>query len=70
MSKLIDDDLMPFGKKYKGIPMKDVPVSYLHWMWHEVQATTPEIKDVFDYIYEHINVLKDENKDLIWSITK
>ena len=29
---LCDSDPMPFGK-HKGIPMQDVPASYLHWLW-------------------------------------
>lgn len=30
---LTDTSLMPFGK-YKGLPMQDIPVHYLHWLWH------------------------------------
>src|SRR6266576_2292436 len=29
---LEDDDRMPFGK-YHGTPMKNVPASYLYWLW-------------------------------------
>ena len=65
------DDLspMPFGNKYRGVPMQDVPVSYLHWMWHNVSFTgnNHEIKLVQDYIRKNLVALKEENEDLIWS---
>jgi len=32
--KFDHDDIMPIGK-YKGRPMKDVPVSYLLWWYHD-----------------------------------
>ena len=32
-----DTDPMPFGK-HKGVPLQDVPPSYLEWMWNELQA--------------------------------
>ena len=59
--KLQDDDPMPFGK-YKGVPMMDVPVSYLHWFWHNSNKQG----EVCMYIKENLSGLKMENKDLIW----
>lgn len=32
MKPLTDLDPMPFGK-HKGVPMQDVPASYLHYLW-------------------------------------
>ena len=63
MKQLEDTDIMPFGK-HKGQPMADVPVKYLHWLWHESnrEAKTP----VGDYIKRNIDVLKTEDKDLLW----
>lgn len=63
---LNDDDPMPFGKKYKGIPMEEVPASYLHWVWHEVKVGDVNLQSVRDYIFRNIEVLKEENDDLIW----
>lgn len=63
---LTDTDPMPFGK-YKATPMQDVPVGYLHWLWHK--ATHQELKTstVLKYIEQNLSALKAENKDLIWS---
>lgn len=52
---------MPFGK-HKGEPMQDVPVAYLHWLWHEECNN----KDVMSYIRDNLSALKKENPDLIW----
>ncbi len=30
--ELSDKDPFPFGPKFKGVPMKDVPASYLDWL--------------------------------------
>lgn len=59
---LQDDTPMPFGK-YKGIPMQDVPVNYLHWMWHNTDKRT----SLGEYIKNNLDALKLENKDLIWN---
>lgn len=58
---------MPFGK-YKGIPMSDVPVSYLHYLWtqYNFKNKTKE-SNVAAYIQENLDALKQENDDLIWS---
>lgn len=60
--KLEDISPMPFGK-YKGILMQDVPVTYLHWLWHNVYHPSG---GVYEYIKENISALKLENKDLLW----
>ena len=58
---LTDIDPMPFGK-YRGVPMQDVPVSYLHWLWHNGLTDT----SVKEYIQKSIDSLKQENPDLLW----
>ena len=63
--KLTDTSLMPFGK-YKGIPMQDVPVHYLHWLWNNCKVGGEGLTDVRAYIYDSLDALKMENKDLIW----
>ena len=62
---LRDDDPMPFGKAFKGTPMRFVTADYLNWIWHNV----PEDKcpDVHEYIRSRLNSLKMEKRDLIWS---
>lgn len=62
---LTDTDPMPFGK-YKGTPMQDVPVEYLHWCYHNIAFH----KDLNDYIRRSIDALKMEKPDLIWNIKK
>jgi uncharacterized protein (DUF3820 family) len=66
MSKLTDTTPMPFGIKYKGVPMQDVPVNYLHWYWENVSKDLTA-GSVSLYIKENLDALKKENKDLIWS---
>lgn len=64
MKPLSDTDAMPFGK-YKGEPMQDVPASYLHWLWQEIQ--NDKMNPVADYIRNNIEALKKECPDKIWN---
>lgn len=61
MSDLKDTDPMPFGK-HKGMPMQDVPASYLHWFWTNCDRNG----DVADYIRRNLAVLMAEYPDGIW----
>lgn len=65
MKILQDDDPMPFGK-HKGEPMEDVPVGYLHWLWHNGMKSKTKESDVAEYIQRNMSALKMENKDLVW----
>lgn len=64
MKALTDTDLMPFGE-HKGKPMQDVPVNYLHFLWHRGLKT--EDKPVANYIRTNLQALRKENPDLIWT---
>lgn len=59
--ELDDTSPMPFGM-YKFVPMQDVPVSYLHWYWHNGND-----QRVLNYIQKSLDALKTENPDLIWT---
>lgn len=59
---MTDLDLMPFGR-FKGKKMQDVPVSYLHWLYH---VAADRNQPVIKYIEENLDALKLENPDLIW----
>lgn len=61
---LTDLDPMPFGK-YKGLPMQDVPASYLHYLWHNGIKNEPN-NSVGDYIRRSLSALKQEHPDGIW----
>ncbi len=63
MNPLTDTDPMPFGK-YNGDPMQDVPASYLHWLWKEIQYD--KTSNVGDYIRRNIDALKQEYSNGIW----
>lgn len=69
MIELQDTDLMPFGK-YKGVPMQDVPASYLHWLWTQDEGKVKELKikndRVFNYIHRNLSALRMEHKDGVW----
>lgn len=64
MKALSDTDPMPFGQ-HKGMPMQDVPVAYLHYLWQRGLKT--EDKPVANYIRKSLPALRKENPDLIWS---
>ena len=42
----------------------DVPVSYLHYVWHNFSGKHTE--SIKEYIKNNLDALKMENKDLIW----
>jgi uncharacterized protein (DUF3820 family) len=63
---LTDTDPMPFGI-HKGKPMQDVPVQYLHWLYHNGLYGQNGMA-IKHYVEQQINALKLENKDLIWTI--
>jgi len=52
---LKDTDPMPFGK-HKGIPMQDVPASYLAWLWGQHCNNI----EVSNYIYNSIDAINME----------
>jgi len=71
--KLEDTSLMPFGK-FRGLAMQDVPVDYLHFLWHSglkhFLPTDTQADSRFEvamYIRDRLSALKTENEDLIWS---
>jgi len=63
---LTDKSRMPFGK-YRGKEMLEVPVSYLHWLWHEGKRFDYGCP-VYKYILLSMDSLKYENPDLIWEM--
>ena len=62
---LTDTSFMPFGK-FRGKPMQDLPVSYLHWFYCNNSMSTEAGQAVIDYITISLDALKMENRDLIW----
>ncbi len=68
MKLLRDNDEMPFGK-HKGTPMRDVPASYLHWLWtneKDPMSKKVKVEPVAEYIDFHIRLLQVEYPDGIW----
>jgi len=64
MRKLEDTDTMPFGK-HKGVPMQDVPASYLHYLWTNGMENDRQ-SNVADYIRRNVTALQKEHPDGIW----
>jgi len=64
-----DSTPMPFGK-HKGVPMAEVPASYLHWLWNNEKEPMCEKKrgldPVADYIRANLAALAKEHPDGIW----
>jgi uncharacterized protein (DUF3820 family) len=65
MKTLTDTDPMPFGK-HRGVPLQDVPASYLHYLWTNGMKDDRS-SDVADYIRRNISGLKQELPDAIWT---
>lgn len=74
MKELTDLDPMPFGQ-YRTTPMQDVPASYLHYLWTtggyksllKTSASKTDRYRVARYIESHLNHLRKEHPDGIWS---
>lgn len=64
MKTLLDTDTMPFGK-HRGVPMQDVPASYLHYLWVNGMKEDKQ-SNVADYIRRNLNALKMDYPDGIW----
>ena len=58
MNALTDISPMPFGK-HTGLAMKDVPASYLNWLWNNGQKDNkPGVSAIADYIRSNLDALK------------
>jgi hypothetical protein len=68
MPVLLDDDsIMPFGKYGKTrTRMRDVPASYLHWLWTQGLKNETRTNPVAAYIKDNMLHLKKEHPDGIW----
>lgn len=66
ISTLTDEDILIFGISHKGVKLKDVPASYLHWFYTNVNCYTLHTKAVLAYIKKNLNALKKEYQDGIW----
>jgi hypothetical protein len=66
VKELQDSDPMPIGRKYRDVPMGEVPVWHLHWWWNEGKRHEVKTCPVADYISRNMGALMKENPDLIW----
>lgn len=65
MIELKDTDPMPFGM-HKGIPMQDVPASYMFWHWTKRGLEHDKINPVADYIRRNLSAFEMDYPDGIW----
>ena len=65
MKHLEDTDAMPFGK-HKGVPMQDVPASYIFWLWNNGLKNDKQ-SSVADYVRRNLSSLRQEHTDGIWT---
>jgi uncharacterized protein (DUF3820 family) len=63
---LTDASPMPWGI-HQGKPMAQLPVEYLHFLWHDHKLKDRPQDNVSVYIKKCIPALRKENKDLLWS---
>lgn len=71
MKPLTDTDPMPWGKygpkpRGEGLIMRNVPASYLFWLWTEGHKEADRQCPVADYIRRNLETLKQEHPDGIW----
>ncbi len=55
----VDTDLMPFGK-YKDKCLRDVPESYLCWLWHNGVREKRGTDMLANYIWNSRNAINQE----------
>jgi len=55
-----DDTIFPFGKKYKGVKLKDVPADYLLWCLDNIDDLKTRYFGIYQYILNHADQLNDE----------
>jgi hypothetical protein len=53
---------MPFGK-HKGELLREVPASYLHWLWKNRPISDRRLEN---YIFNSLDALRKEHPDGIW----
>lgn len=53
--KLNDNSIMTWGKEHKGKQMRQVPDSYLLWMWKYKYGTL----EILEYIKDNLDNLKE-----------
>jgi hypothetical protein len=61
---LNDESPFPFGK-HKGEPMKDVPGSYLGWVWNTFEHKKHN-SPLFRYIVKNIENIESDAPDMIF----
>ena len=61
---LTDESPMWFGE-HRGKPLRDVPASYLFWLWTE-ELSEASHKPLSKYIRENLHILEREYPDGIW----
>ena len=53
-----DNTVMPWGK-HQGVQLKDIPDSYLHFMWQKYESGEYETHEKFkNYLDENIDAIK------------
>lgn len=60
-----DLDPMPWGK-HKGVPMQDVPASYMFWLWATRGMEHDKVSPVAQYIRANLSAFEQEYPDGIW----
>lgn len=62
MADFNDDTKMPFGK-HKGAKLKDVPASYLLWLYGQMEAQKQSQGPLFRYLKANLKVLEKEAEE-------
>lgn len=65
VNPLVDLSPMPWGK-HKGVPMQDVPASYMFWLWTQRGFENNRVDSVADYIRRNLSAFEQEYPDGIW----
>ena len=56
---------MPWGM-HAGIPMQDVPASYMFWLWSSRGFEHDMVNPVAIYIRDNLSAFEQEYEDGIW----
>lgn len=66
MTDFNDDTKMPFGK-HKGTKLKDVPASYLLWLYGEMASQKTPQGPLFQYLKVNLRALEEEAREEPWT---
>lgn len=61
-----DNTLMPFGKKYEGTPLGEIPAEYFLWLQSQDWIKATKYAALRAYIADNMDCFEKEQKEKTW----